>query len=157
METDSEADSTRNRRVRSAYKGQVTKLLASASILERKDEIQQRDLDNLEHLLTELKAKPTLIEDLDSKIMDLTPEMEIEHLIVDADDYQSTIKQNLQILNKFHGRELKKFTEPVSTNPQMNPTAAAFTPRKKQHYRLPQLARSTFEGDILKWQSFLNA
>ena len=57
METDSEADSTRNRRIRSAYKGQVTKLLASASILERKDEIQQRDLDNLEHLITELKAK----------------------------------------------------------------------------------------------------
>ena len=52
METDLAADSTRNRRIRSAYKGQVTKLLAS--VLERKDEIQERDLDNLEHLITEL-------------------------------------------------------------------------------------------------------
>ena len=92
-ETDTTADSTRTKRIRSAYKGQVTKLLASASIIERKDDLQQTDLDNLEHLITELKAKLTLIEDLDSKIMDLTPEMEIERVIVDADDYQSTINK----------------------------------------------------------------
>ena len=54
--THSPADSTRNRRIRSAYKAKVTKLLASVSILERKDEIQQRDLDNLEYLIAELQS-----------------------------------------------------------------------------------------------------
>ena len=72
----------------------------------------------------------------DSKIVEQTKETGIEQVMADADDYQSTIKQNLQMLQKLHSRELKKFAEPVSTQPQMNPTAAVFATRKQQHYKL---------------------
>ncbi|KAG1668338.1 Ubiquitin-like modifier-activating enzyme ATG7 [Nymphon striatum] len=143
-------------KLKSANKGQMTKLenkfesvlteLAAMSLTssEGRDKIA-----TLQSCITNIENKITYLKDIDDKIVDLAEEDEIENMVCDFDDYYNDKNDVLQKFKNKFNQMLNASTE--SANPSNRRETQIHS---NKSYNLPKLSLTTFDGTLLKWQTF---
>ena len=148
------ADRTKLKRV--AHRGQMTKLCKKADTIVSKDDITPSDIDLLTCTIEGITVKPELLQTLDETIIsEVEEEDEYRTLIIEADNYTTTIREHLTRYKSalHHTTELETL---IST--PFVPAASAETPSTcLKKVNLPKLMLTHFCGDILQWQSFIDS
>ena len=108
------------------------------------------DSDKLAQLKLSLQEKLETLKQLDSEIVDLTPEDGLEEEIEQADGYKDNVYRALTMIDKALSAKHSHSTPAVSAPA---PTAPTVTPHVNK-VKLPKLSLPHFSGNITKWATF---
>ena len=108
------------------------------------------DSDKLAQLKLSLQEKLETLKQLDSEIVDLTPEDGLEEEIEQADGYKDNVYRALTMIDKALNAKHSRPT-PAASAPAL--TAPTVTPHVNQ-VKLPKLSLPHFSGNIMKWATF---
>ena len=144
---------------RSSNRGQMTKQLQKADGILQKGEPQQCDLDLLTATISNIEKRTKTIEDLDEIILQAAEDEETyEHVFEEADDYNIQINEHLIRYKLFLERSTiaaEKAAQPTASADTVS--IASITPStQRRQVNLPKLQLPTFNGDCLKWTTFID-
>ena len=166
---------------RAGHRSAVKRLLKKFNEEIQKSE-EERDTNEVKSTIKSLTNKRTILEDLDARILDYTPEEDVEKEIEDADGYVFEIEKTLSKFETFSQSNMHAQPATNQTEFSLNPNAPAFpegsssylhpmqnqtlplyssqgnfsntSTNSSQYHKLPKLNMPTFDGNILNWQSF---
>ena len=95
-----EEELTRRKNLRAAHRAGATRLMNRAGDLLGADPL---DLDELTLLRTNLLAKSKTLEDMDTQVVELTPDGQLEEEIGRADEYSEKMQRSLLKISKALG------------------------------------------------------
>lgn len=145
----------RTKAKRAAQRGQMTKLTQKAATVQQKTDYTPDDVDLLTCTIQGIKDKLILLNTYDDQLLEAAAkDEECTAIIIEADDYSTTIKEKLALfqstLTRARAPDLESPAD--TTNASRDPTHGH---PKKVH--LPKLTLTRFSGDILQWQSFMDS
>ena len=139
---------------RRAHRAQMTRLLHKGeNIIENQEHLNNTDI--LEGLVDSMHTKVKLLSDLDSEILELVAEDELEDAIIDADEYLEQVNIRVRAVKS----ECKINSTNNSNNNSIHSTVSTASNHNHSSRRinLPKLVLPRFSGDLLQWITFKEA
>lgn len=134
----------RKKKIRAGHRASATRLLNQ---VDGALAATPTDNDKLAQLKLSLHEKLDTLKQLDSEVVDLTPEEGLDEEIEQADGYKDNVYRALTMIDK----ALKPKPRPSDcASTPMSPTVTPHVNRVK----LPKLSLPHFSGDITKWDTF---
>ena len=103
--------------------------------------------------------KLDLLEKLNEEIAGLCDDDTVEDIIIEADDYTTTIKERHTHISKMLERKLAAQARPTPDSILNTSNTTSSTPSRiglHKKLNLPKLTLAKFDGDILTWQTFFD-
>ncbi|XP_045194245.2 uncharacterized protein LOC123549869 [Mercenaria mercenaria] len=164
---------TRLRAVLKGQKGAVTRVFTKFETID----LEGTNFDELQTIEDTLKCKLQIITDIHEQIVNSIPEEnaeEIEHEILDQEDYVYEFRNRIQRVSKFRQVKFSNLNANSQVFPILIPEGTENRTQRENNYsysiqghastanpsygsvyhRLPKLELPKFDGDILEWQSF---
>ncbi|XP_064641935.1 uncharacterized protein LOC135496506 [Lineus longissimus] len=141
------ATHTRIRKSRGAYRGQISKSITKAETI-TSIELTEDHLDQLTAVEQHITKAFEQVRKLDAELLEITKDDDVAEVIVEADDHNAEVEEYLL--------KLKRHIERQTHKKKPTPTPAVVPPKAKT-VRLPKLSLASFDGDLLKWQSFFDS
>ena len=147
----------RLKKIRGAHRASVTRLITQVEEILRQSTDQ--NIAKLKQLKDSLNAKLEAISPLDGKILNLTPEDELDYEVQLADETREKISLcTIQIQAALKGAHKNTVTaqelvgQPHQLSPENRDSARTDTPERHEcHMKLPKLSIKKFGGDLTKW------
>lgn len=140
---------TKGKRIRGGHRAVATRILSRIDEALRHDPL---DIDDLSRLKLSLNEKLETLKSLDSAIIEGTPDDKLVEEIEEADEYKENIYRTLTRVEK--ATRVMTTVASVSDPPTITPTIRVMDPAHK--VKLPKLELPSFNGNIMKWSTFLN-
>ncbi|XP_074661993.1 uncharacterized protein LOC141914638 [Tubulanus polymorphus] len=138
---------------RTAIRQKVDDLVVKSSTIVEDFRTTEDDVDLLNIYIEQITEKLSRLEKLDSTIEDLTPLTHLSDTIQEAEDFRSSVIEKRGRIIRFV-EKAKHTTQPH--NSSMNNSGASATPFRPNKVNLPKLTLAKFDGDLLKWQEFID-
>ena len=138
-----EASCAKKKRIRAGHRASTTKLLADVDVAMG---LSPPDCNKLTLLKMCLDEKLQTLKQLDTEIIDIVPDDELEAEKTGADGYKKNIFSALTRID----RALCPSTDPHHTPAPASRT----TPPSINKVKLPKLSLPRFGGNLLKWPAF---
>lgn len=144
---------TRLEASKKAHRRQMTKLFTRAQDFQDSLQNQFTDgvCDSLSTTITAITEKATLLQKLDSDLLEKTEDSKIEDFIVESDDYLQKINTEKAQLEGALQRIISQHKPPTQSHSTSQPSHS-----HKGPVHLPKLSLPTFSGDVLQWQAFID-
>ena len=136
------------KKIRAGHRASATRLLIQVD-----DALaaSPTDSDKLAQLKLSLQEKLEILKQLDSGIVDLTPEDGLDGEIEQDDGYKDGVYRALTLIDKALNTKPSPPTPAATATP--TPTAPAVAPYLNK-VRLPKLSLPRFAGNVTKWATF---
>ena len=138
---------SRNKRLRGANRGQLTKLITRATDITIMDELTEEDCDSLSVTLEAIQEKMDLLKILDNEISATISEEDLEQEVIETDEYMFASRKKVSLItHKF--KKLTKHQPPTSpsheeatppTPPPSHPRDAGESPPPSPLHVVPPL------------------
>ena len=138
---------SRKRRIRAGHRATVTRSLGEVSTTLGN---ATPDLDRLSRLKLVLNEKLNTLNKLDSEILDIVAERELEDEIQQSDEYKDKIYEAVTLMDKL----LVSTATPTPVTPATTPAARSTTADRTAKVRLPKIVLPHFSGNLMKWPVF---
>nr|XP_006816325.1 PREDICTED: uncharacterized protein LOC102803186 [Saccoglossus kowalevskii] len=149
-----ETDGQKASKKRKGNRGQMNKQIHKAEELMQKDEFLTSDKDVMTATIQDIRQRLKTIQECDDKILDEAENDEVyAKIFEEADNYGIKINETLVHFQSFLERNTEQ--RPVTETPTSPDTS--MTSRTTRTVNLPKLQLPTFEGNILKWTTFIDA
>ncbi|XP_074645964.1 uncharacterized protein LOC141902221 [Tubulanus polymorphus] len=133
--------------MRNAQIRQMTKLFDQARKLLHSE--SDESLDKLSGVITRIRTKLEVIAGYDSELIANAELGKLEDLVCETDDYMNEINIELSTFIGYLERKKNQIEPTTRMKSEQQKTA-------KRPIQLPKLSLPTFDGDILKWQTFFD-
>ncbi|XP_074644270.1 uncharacterized protein LOC141901090 [Tubulanus polymorphus] len=138
---------------RTAIRQKVDDLVVKSSTIVEDFRTTEDDVDLLDIYIEQITEKLSRLEKLDLTIEDLTPLTHLSDTIQEAEDFRSSVIEKRGRIIRF----VEKATHTTQPhNSSMNNSGASATPFRPNKVNLPKLTLAKFDGDLLKWQEFID-
>ena len=137
----------RKKKIRAGHQASATRLLNQ---VDGALAATPTDNDKLAQLKLSLHEKLETLKQLDSEVVDLTPEEGLDEEIEQADGYKDNVYRALTMIDKAL-KPKPSSPSPAASSP--TPTSPAVTPPVNR-VKLPKLSLPHFSGNITKWDTF---
>ena len=138
----------RKKRIRAGHRAATTTMFNQ---IDPSLAAENKDLPKLAQLKMILEEKIETLKLLDSEILNLTEESEIEEEIVRCDEYKVSIFYGMAKLNKAIEAS---YSASASSSPFVTPSSSMDTITREHRVKLPKLTMPTFDGNLTMWTSF---
>ena len=112
----------RNKRLRGANRGQLTKLITRATDITIMDELTEEDCDSLSVTLEAIQEKMDLLKILDNEISATISEEDLEQEVIETDEYMFASRKKVSLITH-------KFTKLTKHQPPTSPSHEEATPQ----------------------------